>query len=108
MEEIDKMSDNSQDQMSFTKKLKDKIAQLGEERKNIPTNTMAKPDTISVSPITKKKQWKWKSAHLVRDEEASPKKEQEKESEEADCSAAEQSQEQEEEETEMINETETT
>lgn len=28
MEEIDKMNDNSQDQMSFTKKLKDKIAQL--------------------------------------------------------------------------------
>ena len=80
----------------------------GEERENKPTDTMAKPDTISVTPITKKKQWKQKSIRLVREEEASPKSEQEKESEEAACSAAEQSQEQEEEETEIINETETT
>ena len=81
-------------------------APQGEERENIPTDTVAKPDTISVASITKKKQWKWKSSGLVRDEEASPKREQEKESEEAACSAAEQSQEQE--ETEIINETETT
>ncbi|KAK4806940.1 hypothetical protein QYF61_027307 [Mycteria americana] len=84
----------------------------GEERvsgsENVPTDTMAKPDTLSVAPISKKKQWKQKPTCLVRDEEASPKREQEKESEEADCSAAEQSQEQEEEETEIINETETT
>ena len=39
-----------------------------EERGNIPTDTMAKPDTISVAPITKKKQWKQKSTHLARDE----------------------------------------
>ncbi|KAK4822187.1 hypothetical protein QYF61_011172 [Mycteria americana] len=58
--------------------------------------------------MTKKKQWKQKSTHLVRDEEASPKREQEKESEEAAYSAAEQSQEQEEEETEIVNGTETT
>ncbi|KAK4827542.1 hypothetical protein QYF61_018886 [Mycteria americana] len=65
----------------------------GKERENIPTDTMAKPETIIVAPITKKKQWKPKSACLVRDEEASPKREQEKESEEAACSAAEHSQE---------------
>ncbi|KAK4816448.1 hypothetical protein QYF61_017176 [Mycteria americana] len=80
----------------------------GEEREKKPIDTVAKPDTVSVTPITKKKQWKWKSARLVRDEEASPKREQEKESEEAVCSAAEQSQEQEQKETEIINETETT
>lgn len=78
---------------------------------NIPTDTVAKPETqsstISVTPITKKK-WKQKSTCLVRDEEASPKRVQERESEEAACSAAEQSQEQEEEGTEIINETETT
>ncbi|KAM9302508.1 LOW QUALITY PROTEIN: protein ITPRID1 [Morus bassanus] len=69
---------------------------------------MAKAETISVAPIAKKKQWKQKSVHLVRDEEASPEREQETESEQAACSAAEQSQEQEAEETEIINETETT
>ena len=80
----------------------------GEERENIPTDTMAKADAVSVAPRTEKKQWKRKSTCLVRDEEASPKREQERESEEAACSAAEQSQEQKEEETEIINETETT
>ncbi|PKU35009.1 ubiquitin carboxyl-terminal hydrolase 4 [Limosa lapponica baueri] len=80
----------------------------GEERENIPTDTMAKPDTISVASITKKKQWKQKSACLVKDEEASPKRKREKESEEAVCSAAGQSQEWEEEETEIINEIEAT
>ena len=81
---------------------------LGEGRvsgsENVTTGTMAKPETTSVAPIIKKIQRKWKSASLVRDEEASPKREQERESEEAACSAAEQSQEQEEEETEIINE----
>ena len=43
----------------------------GEERENRPTDTMAKADTVSVAPITKKKQWKRKSTGLVRDEEAS-------------------------------------
>ena len=42
----------------------------GEERENIPTDTMAKADTVSVAPRTKKKQWKRKSTCLVRDEEA--------------------------------------
>ena len=31
----------------------------GEERENIPTDTMDKRDTVSVTPITKKKKWKW-------------------------------------------------
>ena len=60
----------------------------GQERENTPTDTVSKPDTVWVAPITKKKQWKQKSARLVRDEEASPKREQEKESEEAACSVA--------------------
>ena len=42
----------------------------GEERENSPRDTMAKADTVSVAPLTKKKQWKRKSACLVRDEEA--------------------------------------
>ncbi|KAK4824369.1 hypothetical protein QYF61_014029 [Mycteria americana] len=37
------------------------------------------PVPVSVTPIHKKKSWKRKSAHLVRDEEASPKREQEEE-----------------------------
>jgi len=65
----------------------------GGERENKPADAVAKPDTISVTPVTKNKQRKWKSVCLVRDKEASPKREQ--------------SQEQEEEETE-INDTEAT
>ena len=60
---------------------------------------------VSVAPIVKSKQWKRKSARLVR-EEASPKKEGEEEK--AGTSKAEPSQKQQEEEMEIIKESETT
>ncbi|KAK4828100.1 hypothetical protein QYF61_023462 [Mycteria americana] len=64
------------------------------------------PVPASVVPIHKKKSWKRKSARLVKDEEASPKREQEEEascpaSEEADYPKTGPSQEQEEEEEEF-------
>ncbi|KAK4826026.1 hypothetical protein QYF61_003847 [Mycteria americana] len=47
------------------------------------TGTAAEPESqpvpVSVAPIHKRKSWKRKSARLVRDEEASPKREQEEE-----------------------------
>lgn len=50
---------------------------------DIQTGTVAKPETrlstVSVGPIVKKKQWKQKSIHLVREEEAAPEREQESE-----------------------------
>lgn len=54
-------------------------------------------------PRTKMKQWKWKSTHLVKDEEASLKGAGER-IRKAASSAAEQSQEQEKKETEILNE----
>ncbi|KAK4806974.1 hypothetical protein QYF61_027341 [Mycteria americana] len=75
-------------------------------------DTVAKPETqpstIIVGLVIKKKQRKWRSTSLVREEGASPQREQEEESEEASCSAAGQPQEQEREETEIINEVEST
>lgn len=60
------------------------------------------PMLVSFTPVHKKKYWKWKSAHLLRDEEAFPTKMQEEEaycpdSEETDYSEAGPLQEQEEE-----------
>ena len=60
---------------------------------------------VSVVPTVKSKQWKWRSARLVR-EEAFPKKE--GEGEKAGTSKAESSQKQQEEEMEIIKESETT
>lgn len=74
---------------------------------NIPTDTLAKPETqlsiISLVPVTKNKQLKEKSSHLVRNE-AAARREQKRESEASALSVAEQSQEQEEEGNETINE----
>ena len=52
--------------------------QRGSLHLNRQMGTLAKPEnqpsTVSVAPIFKKKQWKWKSTRSVEEEEASPKR----------------------------------
>ena len=60
------------------------------------------PVPVSVAPIHKEKYWKQNSAHLVRDEGASSKREQKEEVDEADYSEAGPSQEQQEEERQLL------